>query len=84
MQPPGRLGVQACAAAGQARHEDERVRAALAAGDGDDARPAKRARKAKPYVPQVGTANYAFLVLLYVVGGPPQGGGAGAAPTRPP
>lgn len=31
------------------------------------ARPAKRARKQKEYVPGVGTANYAFLITLYMV-----------------
>lgn len=37
--------------------------------EGDGQRPAKRARKVKPYLPNVGTANYAYLVVLYLVSG---------------
>lgn len=39
-----------------------------AAGDMvEEGRPKKRARKAKEYIPSVGSANYAFLIILLKV-----------------
>ena len=33
----------------------------------EEGRPKKRARKAKEYIPSVGSANYAFLIILLKV-----------------
>eukprot|EP00983_Pelagomonas_calceolata_P004466 145219-Pelagomonas_calceolata.AAC.5 len=37
-------------------------------GEGDQPKP-KKARAVKEYVPKVGSANYAFLVVMYMVSG---------------
>ena len=52
----GESGCRAAGASGQAAEEE--------AGE---ERPMKRARKPKEYIPQVGSANYAFLITLLQV-----------------
>ena len=51
-------------ASGAATQASQRVEA-----DGAPA-PKKRKTAAKPYCPQLGTANYAFLIVLYRVSSP--------------